>query len=422
MKTLRLYLLLVVLCGGAAREAAAQGAGEPWTLPAGLPALPASGPALCPGDYLTPAQGQMMLDLTLEHCKTRADWNARATMLRRAILKGAGLDPLPRREPLNPIIRNRRVCDGYSVENVAFESLPGFYATGTLYRPLNSKSRCPAVLATHGHWPITPPDKAPRFLEEAMTLRCAALARMGAVVFAIDMFGFGETQNQVDPAAHKTTLAMPMQLWDNMRALDFLTSIPDVDPNRLAVSGESGGGTQTFLLTAVDPRVAVSVPVVMVSSFFFGGCPCESGRPVHRDAGHFTTNAEIAALAAPRPMLVISDGADWTRLVPQQEFPFLKKIYELTGEPDNVQNVHLATEKHDYGPSKRAAMYAFMAKHLGLNLSAIQDAQGKIDEKAHYTKMTAAEMKVFDEAHPLPASALKGAAAVEAELKKMQER
>jgi dienelactone hydrolase len=387
-------------------------------LPPNLPPAPTTGPALCQGNYLTPEQGKSVVEFTASQCPTREAWQARAEHNRKSIQQGAGLSPLPRRNPLNPIIRDKRTLDGYTVENVAFESIPGFYATGNLYRPLNMQPPYPAILSTHGHGPIDQPDQHPRFTE-SMQQRCATLARMGAVVFAIDMFAYGDTGAQIPTTAHRTTLAMPMQVWGAMRAIDLLTSLDGVDPKRIGVTGESGGGTQAFVLTALDQRIAVSVPVVMVSSYFFGGCPCESGRPIHRSAEHFNTNVEIAALAAPRPMLVVSDGADWTQHVPETEFPFLKKIYALNGAENNVANVHLPAERHDYGPSKRQAMYRFLAGQFKLNLSAAQDATGKLDE-SKVTIEPAKAMRVWNDANPLPASALKGAAAVEAALKAAQ--
>jgi dienelactone hydrolase len=318
---------------------------------------------------------------------------------------------------LHPIIRQRREYDGYSVENVAFESIPGFYVTGNLYRPLKAKGPFPAMLATHGHGRNSEINVSPLF-SEGMQARCGTLARMGAVVFSVDMFGFGESLLVVPAAAHHSTLAMKMQLWDNTRALDFLASLPEVNPARIGVSGESGGGTQTFLLTAVDSRVALCVPVVMVSAFFFGGCTCESGRPIHRTAEYFANNAEIAALAAPRPMLVVSDGKDWTTNVPAVEYPFLKRIYSFYGRVTNVANVHLETEGHDYGPSKRAAMYRFVAERFKLDLAAVQDAQGQIDE-SKVTLEKPEDLRFFNDSSPLPANALHGVEAVEARLREL---
>jgi dienelactone hydrolase len=235
--------------------------------------------------------------------------------------------------------------------------------------------------------------------------RCAQLARMGALVLAIDMVAYGESLPDLPrPATHQTPLSGTLQTWNGMRALDFLLALDGVDATRVGVTGESGGGTQTFLLTALDRRVTASAPVVMVSAFFFGGCPCESGRPIHRSHDHFITNAEIAALAAPRPLLVVSDGKDWTRRVPESEFPFLQRIYALHGAEARVTNAHFATEGHDYGPSKRAAVYRFFAATFGLDLAAIQGADGGIDD-APVAIEPVEQLRVFTTEHPAPAGA-----------------
>ncbi len=386
-------------------------------LPSGLPPIPAEGPALCRGPFLTPEQGQAMLDFALSQCPDRAAWEARAAHHRSCILQALGLEPLPRRTPPALIVRGRSEHDGYSVESVAFAAIPGLYVTGNLYRPLSRPPPYPLILSPHGHG-----DVQNARASETEQKRCATLARMGALVLAIDMFGYGESMGQIpDHQAHQSPLALTVQTWSGMRALDVLCALPGADPLRIGVTGESGGGTQSFLLTALDPRVTVAVPVVMVSSFFFGGCLCESGLPIHRSSRHFTTNAEICALAAPRPLLVISDGKDWTRLVPLQEYPFLSSIYALYGEAARarVANVHLADEGHDYGPSKRAAMYPFMAAHLGLDLHAVSRPDGSVDE-APVTMLPPAALHVFTSEHPRPADALPSLGAVAAGLKALQ--
>jgi len=347
----------------------------------------------------TEEQGREQLARFSQSWHTRAEWEARAKNIRESILREAHLTPLPARCDLKPIIWGKRQCKGYTIENVAFESLPGFFVTGNLYRPAAGKGPFAGVLCPHGHF------VRGRVIPQTQ-IRSAMLARMGAVVFAYDMVGYTDSTQ----AKHDDANVLTLQLWDSIRALDFLTSLLDVDAKRLGCTGESGGGTQTFLLGAVDDRLAVSAPVVMVSAHFFGGCKCESGLPIHHSDRHDTDNAEIAALFAPKPMLIVSDGKDWTKNVTQVEFPYIRSVYKIYHAEDRVENVHLASEGHDYGPSKREAMYRFMAKHLGLNLKAVTTPDGKIDEAD--TTVDEGSLAVFDAEHPRPAYALKDGAAI----------
>ncbi|MCC6491451.1 MAG: acetylxylan esterase [Pirellulales bacterium] len=342
------------------------------------------------GECFTPAAAAEKLARFAAQYETREQWRDRAEQIRQGVLRGLNLQQLPPACPLKPIRHSSRQHDGYAVENVAFESLPGFWVTGNLYLPADVKQPAPGVLCPHGHLDDN------RMLEQTQK-RCAALARMGAVVFAWDMIGYGESK----PVPHRHSEAARLQTYNSMRAVDFLLSLGLVDEDRLAVTGESGGGTQSFLLAAVDPRIDASVPVVMVSAHFYGGCMCESGMPIHKSDQHETNNVEIAASIAPRPQLLVSCGGDWTRNTPEVEFPYLQRVYELMGARENVENAHFADEQHDYGPSKRTAMYRFLAKHLKLDLSRIQNDQGQVDESP-FTVHDREDLLVFPADKPRP--------------------
>ena len=353
---------------------------------------------LCQGAYWTEDEANVHMKQWAAEWTTKKDWEKRAEVIREGLVKGMMLDQMPKRDtPFNTIIHSTREMDGYIVENIAIESFPGFYITGNLYRPLSKEpfQKSPGILSVHGH------GTDPRFGESVQT-RSAAFARMGAVVFAYDMIGYGDSK-QVE---HKIPAALTIQTYNSQRVIDYLQSRPDVDSEKIAVTGESGGGTQTIMLTALDPRIKVSVPVVMVSAYFFGGCVCESGMPVHKSAHHQTNNVEIAALAVPRPMLLVSDGGDWTKNTPRIEMPYIQKVYAQYDAESKVDNVHLPAERHDFGPSKRVVVYNFLAQYLGLNAGKIL-VKNQFDE-AFVTLLPKEDLMVFNEKSPIPANAIQG--------------
>jgi hypothetical protein len=358
-------------------------------------------PILCRGNYHSEADAIKQLARMAATYKNLDQWKARAENIRKQILTGANLYPLPKRTPLNAVVHKKRSYDGYTVESAAFEARPGYFVYGNLYRPLGKKGPHPGILCPHGH----ARGPAGGRLRADQQHRCATLARLGAVVFSYDMIGFGDSEHLGWKHGHRQ--ALTLQTWSSIRGIDFLESLADVDKKRIGVTGCSGGGTQTFLLTAVDDRVAVAVPVVMVSAHFFGGCHCESGMPIHKTAELETNNAEIAALTAPRPLLLVSVGGDWTKNTPKVEYPYIRNVYSLYGKTSQVENAHFANEGHGYQRSKRQAMYPFMVKHLALDAKGVVDPKtGDFDETKNVLEKPE-QMRVFDKANPLPSHALK---------------
>ncbi|MEQ9378156.1 MAG: CocE/NonD family hydrolase [Imperialibacter sp.] len=355
---------------------------------------------LCQGHYWTEDEAKVKMEDFASQWTDKASWEKRAAQIRKNIIEGLQLEKMPvPKDGFKTIITNTREMDGYIVENIAIQSFPGFYVTGNLYRPLEKAGKHPAILSAHGHFPDA------RF-SVPVQRRCAALARMGAIVFMYDMVGYAESTQ----VTHKMPIAMTLQTWNSKRVLDYLLSRPDVDASRIGMTGASGGGTQTFMLTAIDDRIKVAVPVVQVSAHFFGGCVCESGMPVHKTATFQTNNVEVAALCAPRPMLMVSDGADWTKNTPMVEFPYVQSVYKTYGAENLVSNVHFAAEKHDYGVSKRIVAYNFFAQHLGLNYANLPYDDGY--NESFVTILPPDDLKVFTDKTPRPSGALKDDEAV----------
>ncbi|HJZ94855.1 MAG TPA: acetylxylan esterase, partial [Gemmataceae bacterium] len=263
---------------------------------------------------------------------TREAWNDRARQVRTQVLVANGLWPLPEKTPLNAVIHGKIERDGYTVEKVYFASMPGHYVSGNLYRPTaKAETKKPGVLCPHGHWANgrfhenneaaakkeveSGAEKTMEGARYPLQARCAQLARMGSVVFHYDMVGYADSK----AIAHRTGFTdaeaelrlqsfMGLQTWNSIRALDFLLSLPDVDPKRIGVTGASGGGTQTFILGAVDDRPTAAFPAVMVSTAMQGGCICENCSYLRVRTG----NIELAGLFAPKP-LGMSAANDWTK-------------------------------------------------------------------------------------------------------------
>ncbi len=293
---------------------------------------------------------------------SRAEWDAFAQRLRAHVRLACGLLPELPPAPLRALRAHAYTGDGFRIERFALETLPGYYLTGSLFLPERPVGRrAPAMLQPHGHF-------AQGRLNTPDVRRAIALAQAGAWVLMYDMVGYNDHLqmphggDEPDEWHRWGFSRAGLQTWNSLCAFEWLARQPEVDAKRIGCSGISGGGTQTFLLAAVEPRLCCAAPVKMVSTRMQGGCICENP-PLLR---LFACNPEIAALCAPRPMLLISDSEDWTADNPEHVAPFIRRVYQLYGASERFQHVHLR-EGHQFGAEARAAYYRWAAQVLKLN-------------------------------------------------------
>ncbi len=340
-------------------------------------------------------------------------WQARRQAVREQVLVATGLWPMPQKTPLNAVVHGKIDKGDYTIEKVFFASYPGHYVSGNLYRPKGKAGKVPGVLFAHGHWKDgrlhdagakeaqkSLDTKAEKTLESArffMQALPAQLARMGCVVFHYDMVGVADSK-AIGHAAGFADVeadlwlqsAMGLQTWNSVRALDFLLGLPDVDAQRVGMTGASGGGTQTILLAAIDDRLTAAFPAVMVSTAMQGGCVCENCCYLRQGTG----NVELIGLFAPKP-LGMSGANDWTVEIERKGLPELKALYKLYGAEDKVMARCFPEFPHNYNQVSREVMYNWFNKHLKLGLPE------PVVEKP-FEPVPPRELSVYDDQHPRP--------------------
>lgn len=320
-----------------------------------------------------PEDGQKMINWLTSLYSNRTEWEARRDTLRKEVRERLGIDKLlPLCSKEKPEYSKIRKFDGYTVQNFRLKTVNGHTVCGSIYAP-TSKGKHPLIICPNGHFSNGRYGKVQQ-------LRLGTLARMGAICVDYDLWGWGESADEVGSKAHQTSEAHVMQALNGIRILDWMIQRKDVDTKRIGVNGGSGGGTQTVLLTVLDDRYTAANPVVSVSSWFDGGCPCESGMPIQL-AGGGTCNAELAAMFAPKPMMLVSDGGDWTSTTPELEYPYLQRIYGFYGATDKVSNIHLPKERHDFGDNKRNAVYKFFIDTFNLDASKLDESKVTIEDE-----------------------------------------
>ena len=404
---------------------------------AAVSAVGAAPRALEPGKLPADVRLQAPKDLNgyfpFTPAESREAWAVRAEEVRRRILVSQGLWPMPSRTPLNAVIHGRIDRGDHTVEKVYFESAPGFYVTGNLYRPKNVQGRAPGVLFAHGHWKdarlseeteaklraeiATGQERFEQGGRSRFQAMCVQLARMGCVVWQWDMLSDSDSRQFSAEIVHRFAKQRPemntvenwglyspqaearlqsimgLQTWNAVRSLDFLLSLPDVDPERTAITGASGGGTQTMLLAAIDPRVKLSFPAVMVSTAMQGGCTCENASLLRIGTG----NVEFAALFAPGPQ-GMTTANDWTKEMSTKGFPELQRHYALLGAPKHVMLHRGEHFPHNYNAVARSAFFTWLNQHFRLGF------KEPVIER-DFAPLSRAELTVWDAAHPEPKAA-----------------
>ncbi|NBV21696.1 MAG: acetylxylan esterase [Proteobacteria bacterium] len=357
-------------------------------------------------------------------------WAKRAEVVRRQVLVAEGLWPMPTKTPLNAVIHGKIDKGEYTIEKVYFESAPGLFVTGNLYRPKGKTGKVPAVLFAHGHWKDARLSEATleatrreiasgaeRFEEGGRSIfqsMCVQLARMGCVVWQWDMLSDSDAIQFSAQTVHRFAKQRPemnvaenwplyspqaeanlqsimgLQTLNAVRSLDFVLGLAEVDPARIAITGASGGGTQTMLLSAIDPRVTLSFPAVMVSTAMQGGCTCENASLLRINTG----NIEFAALFAPKPQ-GMTTANDWTKEMSTKGFPELKQLYTFLGAPDKVMLHRGEHFPHNYNAVARAGFYNWVNLHFKLGLPS------PVVER-DYERLSREQLTVWDSSHPAP--------------------
>jgi cyanophycinase len=361
------------------------------------------------------SETRILSERFLDGATNLSQWQQRRSRLHRDFLDMLGLWPLPERTPLKAAVTGTLTSGEVVIEKLHFQSRPGLYVTGNLYRPKDpspptplpkgargaSGKKLPAILYVCGHSGRGRDGNKTAFQDHGMWF-----ARNGYVCLLVDTLQLGEVKG----VHHGTynlgrwwwhSLAYTpagVECWNGIRAIDYLVSRPEVDASRIGVTGISGGGASTMWIAAADDRVKVAVPVSGMSDLesyvsnkvINGHCDCMFTVNCHR--WEWTT---IAALIAPRPMLFANSDND--RIFPmdgnRRIIARLRKLYEMYGKSDLVDE-YVSKGGHDYRPDLRVAIFKWINKHLKGDNGPVKDADDK--------PLPGKQLRVFPEDSDLP--------------------
>lgn len=359
----------------------------------------------------------------LDGAKTFEEWKEKRPRLQREYLDMLGLWPLPEKTPLKATVTRQLEANGVVVESLHYQSKPGLYVTANLYRPKVVKGKLPAILYVCGHSNRGRDGNKIAFQDHGFWF-----ANNGYVCLVVDTLQLGEI-----PGVHHGTYGRPwlhlknypanpafpedkfdnrfwwhstgytpagVEAWNGIRGIDYLISRPEVDPDKIGVTGISGGGAATFWVAAADERVKVAVPVSGMSDLesyvknkvVNGHCDCMFLYNTYQ--WEWTT---IAALVAPRPLLFANSDND--RIFPmdgnRRIIEKLRKLYGLYGKAD-LTDEYVSVGGHDYRPDLRIAIFKFINKHLK------GDATTPVEDSAKFDTVEGKKLRVFMTDDELP--------------------
>jgi cephalosporin-C deacetylase-like acetyl esterase len=356
----------------------------------------------------------------LDGAKTLAEWLARRPRLKQEYFDMLGLWPLPEKTPLHASITGTLERDNVVIEKLHFQSRPGLYVTGNLYRPKNVEGRLPGVLYVCGHSARGRDGNKAAFQDHGLwfgtngyicliidTLQLGEIPGVHHGTYGIGHENYAIQRNPVEVRWWWQALGYTpagVECWNGIRAIDYLVSRPDVDAERIAVTGISGGGAATFWISAADERVKCAVPVSGMSDLesyvshkvINGHCDCMF--LVNTYGWEWTT---IAALVAPRPLLFCNSDQD--PIFPmdgnRRIIARLRKLYAMYGKPELVDD-YVSHGGHDYRPDLRIAIFKWINKHIKKDSSPVKDADSK--------PIPGKEMRVFPDDKDMPADVING--------------
>jgi len=310
---------------------------------------------------------------------TKADWEERQRWVKEKLMDLLG--PLPQKTPLNAKVTGTLEREDFRVEKVLFESIPGYYVTAGLFIPKNRKGKSPAIIYASGH-------ASQGFRSEAYQHIIINLVKKGFIVLAFDPVGQGERFQYFDPESGKARFSPTKEhsypgaqcylagyspthyfVWDGMRAVDYLLTRPEVDPDRIGMTGRSGGGTQTAYTAAVDDRILAAAPECFITSMEYilktiG--PQDAEQNLTRMLVEGLDHADLLTVRAPKPTLMLTTTRDFFSIQGAREtFAEVKMAYEKLLAKEAIQMVE-DDEGHASTQKNREAMYAFFQKNLGL--------------------------------------------------------